>query len=250
MADDSWQTHYKLTLSFYVEVTEVAYLNGEFEAMEHFAQTVMANAQAVMDKMPVYEIRMQHHAVLNQFLDGLLLGLEALSMLGVPMPTDATLADIGEWLTRTQTALANYSSAQLLDLSVMTDPAKLVAMRLLIRLNSHSYFARPILFPLLVCQGILLSLQYGNSVYTSTFYVNYGLVLCSTGIDNYAAGSQYSELGQQLFDRYPSPPLLPMILNNSNLFVVPWYRHNREVLAPMRECYRVGLEVGDLEFAS
>ncbi|MBF0547406.1 MAG: AAA family ATPase [Candidatus Riflebacteria bacterium] len=250
LSKDSWQNDYELALDLYTELTEVAFLNGDFKSMERFAEVVNQNAATILDKARIFEIRMQANAMLNKYLDGLLIGFEFLGLLGVNTPNEATPAILKECLNHTKKEVGKYSSSVLLELRAMTDPVKLAAMRVLIRLISLSYFARPDLFPIVVCQGVLLSVQYGNSIYSSAFYVNYGLILCDLGIADYASGSRYGKLGQELFEKYPNPPLQPMLLNNTHTFITPYCLPIRESLIPLKKAYQVGLKLGEYEFAA
>ena len=90
LGEDCWIADYELALDIHVELAEASYLSGDFAGMETFAAAVAANARIVLDRVRIYEIKMQAHAVLNQYQDGLLLGLESLRLLGVDMPANET----------------------------------------------------------------------------------------------------------------------------------------------------------------
>ncbi|NJN88031.1 MAG: GAF domain-containing protein [Leptolyngbyaceae cyanobacterium SL_7_1] len=138
----------------------------------------------------------------------------------------------------------------LLNLPEMTHPIMLAAMRILARLIALTYFGRPNLFPLIACQGILLSVEHGNALDTPVLYAEYSLMLCSPGIDCMAAGYQYGQLAKALLDRQLNKQRHPSVLNIFYSYVAFWQEPLHQVLAPLQEAYQSGLEVGDLEFAA
>ncbi|MDJ1184156.1 trifunctional serine/threonine-protein kinase/ATP-binding protein/sensor histidine kinase [Roseofilum casamattae] len=249
LAEDSWQTEYKLTLDLYVEATEVSYLQGDFKFMEQFGNTVLQSASNLLDKIKIYETQLQAHSVRNQFIEGIHVGLMCLKLLGVDLPDNPDTAEIGAWLDRTQKALTPFSSEAILDFPEMIDPATLSAMRILSRMIPLSYFGRPSLLPLISCQGILLSLEYGNTTGTPVAYVNYALVLCNPGVDNFAAGYQYGQLAKKLMERQQDKGCHIIVLNNFYSYVSFWRERSRNSLSYLIDAYQIGLEVGDLEFS-
>ncbi|MHC5728168.1 MAG: ATP-binding protein, partial [Nostoc sp.] len=58
LADDSWETKHHLTLALYETATEAAYLAGNFEQMEQFAEVVLAG-EILLEKVKVYEVKIQ-----------------------------------------------------------------------------------------------------------------------------------------------------------------------------------------------
>ncbi|NEO88154.1 MAG: serine/threonine-protein kinase PknK, partial [Spirulina sp. SIO3F2] len=250
LVEDSWQTEYKFTLDLYSELTEVSYLKGEFELMERFGDIVLNRASNLLDKIKVYEIKLQAYSVQNQFIKGIHTGLVCLRALGVDLPDDPNAEDMEAWLARTQKALAPFVSETILALPNMTDPTVLSAMRILSRMIPLSYFGRPSLFPLISCQGILLSLEYGNTIDTSVSYVNYALVLCNPGIDNFAAGYQYGQISKQLIEQQHDRQCKTIVLNNFHAHVAFWSEPARNGLPYLMDGYQNGLEVGELEFAA
>lgn len=250
LAADTWKSQYALALALYTEATEVSYLKGDFEAMERLGAIVLEHAQSLLETIRVYETQLQAYSGLNRFDDGIALGLTYLESLGVRLPAHPTDADVTAWLDRTQRRLEHFSIDALLDLPPMTHPIMLAAMRILSRLIALSYFGRPNLFPLIACQGILLSVEHGNALDTPVLYAEYSLMLCSPGIDCVVAGYQYGQLAKDLLDRQRNKQRRPSVLNIFYSYVAFWQEPLSQVLAPLQEAYHSGLEVGDLEFAA
>ncbi len=250
LSTEGWQTDYNLTINLYVEGTEVAYLNDDFEKMTHFANLVFDKASEIIDQVPVFETMLQAYSVQNQYLDGIHAGLTYLRWLGVELPEDPSPEEVGNWLTQTRKLLDDYTLENLLALSVMTDPLKLSAMKILTRMIPLSYYGRPALFPLISCTGIRLSIEYGNAPDTPVSYVNYGLVLCDPNIADYTVGYQCGQFAYRLIQQQGHKQIASIVLNNHNSFIAIWKEHLRDTLPALKKAYHIGLEVGDLEFSS
>lgn len=84
---NSWQNQYKLTLALHKSAVETAYLNGDFEQMEQWATIVLQQAKTPIDKMKVYEVKIQTCMAQVKQLEAIAIGLQALELLGVRFPS-------------------------------------------------------------------------------------------------------------------------------------------------------------------
>ncbi|MBL1208746.1 AAA family ATPase [Geminocystis sp. GBBB08] len=249
LPQNSWQTEYDLTLALYLEATEVSYLKGDFSQMETLGESVINNSNNLLDKIGVYETKLQAYSVMNRFLDGIKLGLFCLQLLGIELPENSDENIIIAWQERTQTQLDHYSLQELIDLPKMTDKAMLSAMRILTRMTPLSYFCNPNLFPLISCQGVLISLKYGHSDETPNSYACYALILCSPGVDQFSRGYQYGMVATNLLEKQNNQRCRAIILNNVHALVTLWKKHHNDCIPPLKDAYKSGIEYGDLEFA-
>ena len=80
---ESWQSEYDLTLALYSEAAEAAYLQGRFDEMEHFVKLVLNHAKTVLDKVQVYDSKIQSYLSQGKLKEVLKIGLEVLNLLGV-----------------------------------------------------------------------------------------------------------------------------------------------------------------------
>jgi serine/threonine protein kinase len=83
LAVNSWQNQYELTLALYESGVETAYLNGDFEQMEKWATVVLQQAKTPIDKMKVYEVKIQACMAQVKQLEAIKIGLQALELLGI-----------------------------------------------------------------------------------------------------------------------------------------------------------------------
>jgi len=245
----AWQSQYELTLALHDEAAEAAYLNGDFQEMERLADVVRNCASTLLDKVKAYEVNIQACIAQNQILEAVNIALQVLKLLGVEFPEKPSQLDIQRGLEEITSNLASKRISDLIDLPKMTAPIKLAAMRLLSSIFSASFIAVPELMPLIVFKQVTLSVQYGNTSLSAFAYVNYGLILCGI-VGDIEAGYQFGQLALRILEQFQAKELKAKIFAVFHATVGIWKEHVRESLQPFRSAYSIGLETGDLEFAS
>ncbi|MEG3863015.1 AAA family ATPase [Microcoleus sp. herbarium12] len=248
LLESSWQTHYELTLELYLEATEVAFLCGNFDAVETWAEIVLQEAKTVLDTVKVYEVNIQADIAQVQLLNAIHTALQILQQLGISFPKDPSPSEIHSELDKIISRFSEKPISDLIYLPEMIEPEMLAAMRILSSITIAAYIATPDLMPLLVSKQVNLSMQYGNALVSPFAYATLGMVLCGRG--NIEFGYQFGQLALRLLSRLNIHPLKARTLFIVNNCVIHWKKHLREIGQPLLEAYQVGLETGDLEFAA
>ncbi|MFB2918222.1 ATP-binding protein [Aerosakkonema funiforme] len=234
LAADSWQSHYDLTLNLYVEAVEAEYLNTNFERAKFLAEEVLGKATNLLDKVKVYEAKIQIYMAQIQMQLAIDIGLQALEMLGVSLekkpPRDVEIEE-------------------LINLPEMTEPYKLAAMWLLMKIMPPVYVTNPALLPSVIFTMIHLSIKYGNSSPATYGYAMYGLLLCGPFLD-IEKGYRYGELAVMLLNKLNAIGFKSRVLGLFNGYVRHWKEHTKETIEPLINAINYGLENGDIEGAS
>ncbi|MEG4206869.1 serine/threonine-protein kinase PknK [Microcoleus sp. Pol7_A1] len=246
---NSWQNQYEMTLSLYSEAAEAAFLNCNIEGMQRLIDLVQDRATSLLDKIKVYEVQMQAYMGQNRLLEAVNTGLQVLKLLGVEFPQQPTPSDIGQALSDTAAMVKDWRIEDLIDLPQMTDPYKLAAMRLLSSIFAPAFMATPELVPLAVCKQIDLSVQYGNASVSPFAYANYGLLLCGI-VGDIDSGYQFGQLALSLLSNLNAQEIKAKTVIIVNTLIRHWKEHLRESLEPLMSVYSIGMETGDLEYAS
>jgi len=249
LAADSWLGEYDLTLTLVVEAAEAAYLGGDYDLMENLASQVLQNGRTLLDKVKVYEVKIQAYVAQSRQPEAIKTALTALELLGVKFPDAPTHADITESLQATQLILAGRSFEDLIDLPEMTDLQILAVMRIIATVTSAVYQAVPMLLPLIVFKQVRLSVQYGNAPVSTLTYAWYGVILCGV-VGDIDAGDRAGKLALGLLSRLQGKALKTSTFNMVYSFVKPWKHHIQESLLPLLEAHHNGLETGDLEYSA
>ncbi|MBE9562980.1 MAG: SpoIIE family protein phosphatase [Proteobacteria bacterium] len=217
--------------------------------MEQLAQIVVDHAQNLLDKVSIYQVKIDAYQAQNQLLNGFSAGLEILKLLGVSFPKSPNQADFISALQETQAILTDKPIKELIDLPYMTNQQQLAVIQILSNIFSASYQAAPTFMPLLVFKQVTLSVQYGNTSESSFAYANYGLILCAL-VSDIENGYQFGQLALKLLDKFDAKYLKARIYVVMNNLIRHWKEHVKESLPHLLEGYQTGLDTGDLEWAA
>ena len=250
LSKNSWDEQYNLSLEMYEEAAEAASLSGYFSEMKQLISIVEKQAKFLLDKIKVYEIKIQASIAQNQPLEGINKALYVLNKLGISFPTQPSKLHILYELGRTKLNLISKNIAHLIDLPVMTDSNKLAAMRILSGVSSATYLSAPALLPLIVLKQVNLSLKYGNTAMSGYAYASYGLILCSEAIGDIETGYEFGKLALKVGEKFKDKKFKAKTIFIVNYFIKHWKEHLKETLNPLLEAYTIGLETGDLEYAA
>jgi predicted ATPase/serine phosphatase RsbU (regulator of sigma subunit)/tRNA A-37 threonylcarbamoyl transferase component Bud32 len=249
LEENSWECQYELILALHVEAAEAAYLSDNFQQMERLASVVKNRAKTVLDKVRIYRVTVLGYANQHQLPEAMRSGLEILAQLGIALPENPSLADIGQAIEETKAAWLGKQIEDLIDLPEMTAPEKLAAMELLFDVIHPAYDGNPGLFTLCALQMVNLSVKYGNTPLSAQGYGSYGIVLCGVVFD-IESGYQFAKLALKLVEKFNSKKIKSAVIFLVYYFSVIWKEHFREILKPFLEGYQSGLETGDLLFAA
>ncbi len=245
----SWQTNYDLALDLYTETTEVAYLCGDFEQVECWAEIVLQEAKTVLDTVKVYEVKMQTNIAQGEQSKTINTALQVLQKLGINFPENPTQSDVQLELDAIAFLLSQKPIEDLIYLSEMSEPGRLAAMRILSSTIIAALIAAPDLVPLLVSQQVMLSIRYGNTSISPFAYANFGFVLCGIA-GNIELGYEFGQLALGQLSQPHAWPFKAKTLLFVNIFIIHWKEHIKTTSKLFLEGYQIGLEAGDLEFAA
>ncbi|MCZ6679505.1 MAG: AAA family ATPase [Candidatus Poribacteria bacterium] len=249
LAEESWQTQYDLALPLYVQAAEAAYLNTDFEQMEQLAEVVVAQAKTLLDKVKVYEVKIQACITQDKPLDAIKTAREILERLGIKFPKKPNKWHILLALLHTKFTLVGKRIEDLANLPEMTDPIQLATLRILSKIGSAAYIAVPELMPLTIFRMLNLSVKNGNAAVSVFGYATYGLILCGV-VGDIGKGYRFGKLALNLLERLNAKEHKARTFLVVNAFVRHWKEHVRETLPPMLEAYQSGLDTGDMEYVA
>ncbi|MEG3907099.1 AAA family ATPase [Microcoleus sp. w2-18bC1] len=244
----SWLQQYNLTLDLHLEAAEAAYTIANYDEMERLAGVVLQKAQTLLEKVKIYEIKMQAYCAQTKFMEAIDIGLEVMKLLGVELPERPNQSDLTREIEQIKFALAGRQVQELIDLPQMVDPHKLAAMRIMNYLFGPAFIAINQLSLVNWCRQVNLSVQYGNSADSAFPYVGYGLILCLTGkIDT---GYQFGQIALKLLERFKDQTFKARTYAMYHLFLKHWNEPLKDTSSFCMEAYQSGIETGDIEYAA
>jgi predicted ATPase/signal transduction histidine kinase len=239
LSESSWESKYDLTLALYIEAAEVEYLNVDFERASILIETVLKMANSLLDKIKVYELKIQFYVAQNQMSTAVDTGVKALEILGV-YPFKTTSQD--------DLKVQLPSLKDLDNIPKMTNPEHLAALRLLINISSPLYNTKPELLPSVILTQVNFCRTHGHSALAAYVYVLYGLLLCMNQED-IEAGYYSGQIAIKLLNQFNANEFKCKIYDVFHAFIRPWKDALRKTIDPLIEAVEIGLETGDLECA-
>ncbi|WP_411683186.1 diguanylate cyclase domain-containing protein [Clostridium thailandense] len=247
MDNYGWKNSYELTHSLYVEAAEIAFLNGDYNAVEEYTKDALKNSKTVLDKVRLYETKIIAYTAQNKKLEVLDTALFVLKLLGMNFPKNPSLADVLISLVKTKTILVGKEPYDLLELPEMTDLFLYAALRIMMKMGMATYMLNPNLFLLITLKAVRLYIRNGNSSSSSIGYAAYGMLLCCIGdIDS---GYKFGQLSLKILDKFDGKEYKAQTLVLYNCFVSSWKLSAKSTLDEFIKAYSIGLETGKLNYA-
>jgi PAS domain S-box-containing protein len=248
LPENSWNHQYELTLLLHQLETQIAYLTGDFYRMEQLANQVLQNTKTTLDKVKIYEVRIEAYTIQKNMLGAVNTGLEILQMLGIEFPNEPFSTDIDAAFNETAIAMANRKPCELLELPKMQKAKYVAAMRIMMHIVPCIHVAKPELFPLISLKQISLSLTYGNAPTSSFAYTVYAVLLWGA-VGDIVSAYEFAQLALDLLSRSLEKSLKPRTIFAAYSFIMHWKQHLALSSQPLVSAYSNSLELGDLAYA-
>ncbi|MDB9375452.1 trifunctional serine/threonine-protein kinase/ATP-binding protein/sensor histidine kinase [Nodularia sphaerocarpa] len=248
LANHNWSECYELKLAIYTEAIEAAYLNTDFTQMEQLSEMVLEQVTDILDRVPIYETKIQACSAQNQLRLGIDMGVAILHELGIDFPDHPRNEDAAAAIEKTRLLLAEKPPSELIDLPMITDQRVQAAIRILSSMFGIAYNCSPEMLPLIICQQVNLSIEYGNTALSAFAYVTYGLILNAfTGAVE--TSYEFGQLALNLIEKLSTPELNAKVQAIFNNFIRHWQDPLHTTLTFSLQGYQSGLASGDLEWA-
>lgn len=210
----SWEQQYGLTLEVHVEILELLRLNAEYDRVQALSINVLAKVGNTLDKLKVYEsILLAHYANFEQ-KQAIDTALVYLSELGIDISPAESASEVGNRIDRAQQdfklLLKGNNIASLVDLPMMTDPAKLAALQILQHIATATSTTNFALYIETILKQISLSIKYGNAPQAASIYSLYGMIISGI-IKDIDTGYEYGKLAIKLQQKSKVIRLEPIV---------------------------------------
>ncbi|MBD1903348.1 AAA family ATPase [Coleofasciculus sp. FACHB-125] len=239
LTENSWQSHYDLTLTLHLESAEAEYLNINFEQAATLAGVALEQATSLIDEVKVNELQIQIYICQFQMVKAVDTGLQILERLGITLVT----------LTSDESLVVELPGLADLDkIPPTTASDKLAGLRILKTICAPVFMAKPEIFPQIILTMINICIEHGNSAISAFAYGLYGLLL--SGLGKIDAGYHAGKLALKLLEQFDAKERKAKVYNLFNANIRPWKEHAKNSVVHFQQGLQSGLETGDIEWAS
>jgi predicted ATPase len=244
----SWRDDYDLTLALHNAAAEMEMCTANFERMEQLLEKVFLHARNAMDKIQAYATKIYALGVGDRAVEAIDTGILVLKGLGENFPSRYAKVHMKNEIRTVKKLLKGKSDEQLLRLPIVENKEKLAAMSILQLLYLNALVARPDFAPFVALKVLKLTLQYGLSVFASTAFSTYGMLLVGV-LGEIDDAFRYGELALALLERFEAIEYLPRVYAAFYGCIYPWKKPIRGTFKPLLRAHHVGMQTGDVIFA-
>jgi len=249
ITDECWQTSYLLALKSHALMAEIAFLCEDRQKMYEMIAKVKAHAKNTLDQTDVYETYLLALSFDHQYPQAIIEGVEFIRKFGISIPKKAGVPEILFMLVKTAISLRKISSEKITELPLITNPEAQAALRIMGMLITPSYYANPLLFPLLAFHFVRLTLKHGLSPISPLGFITYGMILNSV-LGKIDSGYLYGRLGIKLLEKVKDKKYWANTLCIYHAALCFWKEPIKNTTNGFIQDYRVALETGNIEYAT
>lgn len=248
LPNDCWQQFYDLTLTIFNEAIQISYLCGNFDKMDTYVEIVFKYSLNILENEVAYEYRVLSFISQNKPHLGVDTLLDALNKLGVYIPEFSDKQQTPLILESVQKQLELKGEEGLINLPLMNNPQKQLALRLFTIGLSAILFARHEWFPFITCKMMEIPLKYGLTPETPFIFTLYGMVKNLTG--DTSGSYQVGIISMKLLERIPDNEInKPRTIYIICAYLLGWKEHYNKLAQRLKQNYQYGVNVGDNEYA-
>ena len=248
LSDDSWERRHALIFELKLHRAECEFLTGDLDAAQNRLIVLSTRAASTVERATIACLRMDVYTTLDQSGHALAVGLDYLRHLGIDWSLHPTREEVRREYERIWSQLGGRAIEELIELPLMTDPASLATLDVLIRLWPPAVFTDMNLFGLTVCRAVNLSLERGNSDGSCAAYVRLAPVAGAL-FGDYQAAFRFGRLGCDLVEQRGLKRFQARTYMMFGSLVLPWMRHVKSGRDFIRRAFEDSSKIGDLTYA-
>jgi len=248
MLDDSWQRRHDLAFQLELHRAECEFLTGQSAAADERLTELSSRARNTVELATVASLRVDLYTSLDQSDRAVAVCLDYLRHLGVDWSPHPTKEEVEREYERIWSQLGSREIEELIELPLMSDPASLATLDVLIKVLPPALFTDANLLSLAICWAVNFSLERGNSDGSCVAYGWLGQV-AGPHFGNYKAGYRFGRVGYELVEQRGLKRFQARIYNVFASHVMPWAKHVRAGRDLLYRSFEAANKIGDLVFA-
>lgn len=249
LGDNPWASSHEVAFALHLRAAEAVRMCPDYAAPTDFIAQGMAGTSDVLERISLQRVRVLGHAGRYEFDAALRLTLQALAWVGVRLPVGAHRGHVAMALLRTGFKVRGKTLAELQALPANSDRRVVEAMQLLADTASVTYYADPLLLPVLLCRMVDLSLEHGVSGTTAFGCAGWAFLQIVTR-DDLATATLWSVFARELIYRFNDRKMAPKV----ELLVIGFVDAQTKPLASLVTAFQragdAAIAVGDAEYAA
>ena len=247
MLEDGWQQHYSLTLALNTHAAEAAFIQADFDQMQHLIEEVQNNATQLLDQIRVYELQIQAHISRSHFDLALQTALDILHLLGVYIPRKPSKFEFWQTFLTTRWLIKQNPQEKMLKQDEVSDPHIKAALPIMASMFGVVKFSSSGLRPMVMAKQVELTIRYGLMPSSAQAFAGYGGVLCGQ-FQQLDRGYQLGQIALAIDKQLPSRLTHHKTLSLFDSYVRHWKEPLSNALGSLLYGHQLALDCGDIEW--
>ena len=245
-----WENQYALTFEIFNAAAECAYICGEVELGETQSDILLTHARTRLEKADIFRMRLIQYTLLGKLESAIEQGKQGLSLLGIRMPAKATKLSVFKEVMWAKWALGRRKIADLIQLPLLSDPEKQLALTILMELGPAAYTAGDDnLLALAAIKQAHYSMRHGNALPSGYAYVCYSFILGFI-LGDLKSGYEFGKLGLKLNARFDSREMDCKVQSLYCIFVHHWHHHWKTIAHECSKAVELGMQSGEFRYTA
>ena len=245
---DIWKENYEMALDLYKELSEVEYLNGNFQESQELIQLSIERAKSPLESVEFYHLQIIQLTVQNKVKEAIDCGRIALRSLGSDLPEDDFQTAFEEELIECRKSLGNRSISELSDNSEIDQLDKRAILKILYSLGGASQLLNPILFRVVGSKQVNVNIKYGHTPTSPASYTIFGIITVQA-LKDYRMAYEFGSLGMKLLDEYKDLLVKGRVYMIHGNLILPWSAHVKLSAELSEQGIDANIQSGDLQHA-
>lgn len=245
-----WTRHYGLALRLLKGWSETEFLEGDRQQAERCIHEAVAHARTPLDQADILCQLILQQTLTARYSEAITAGRRALAAVDIQLPeTDFEQERDGQ-IAAVRRRLGERNATDFLSLPAMSDPMKLMAVRILITMGPPCYRSHQRLWAVIVPMVVNMTLEHGHVPQVGYSHTAFGGLLGWVDRD-YSTAREFGRLADGVMANIftaPSDLSVYHLMHGSSLS--HWYNPMRQASDEYQKACESGLRSGNLQYAA
>jgi len=242
--DEDWESSYQLCMDCFSKGAEAAAIAGDYEQMDAWLSVAIRRSIGLDDQFRAHYIHVRSLAQRNEMEKAVDVGLEALELIGVRIPSDNVKLHTLIELFKTRRLMKRICVADLKKIEPNKEKQVVSASRLLNILGTLSLSGKKHLCPLICFKSVQFNIKHGILSGMPISLATYGFLLSRFGMLTEA--TSYCEMANAVREDLGIVETIASVNMAVYGIVFPFSKPLRECEKQLHHGYTAGFEVGDV----
>lgn len=249
LPQNSWNNHYEITYSIFLESTSCSFFQKKFEQVELLSREILSHAKSKLDKGRLYVIKMAYYTTTSQYDKVIDLGIAGAALFHLKIPKEPTVLQILKKIVGVKYLSGRRSVSDIANLPKATNEQDIFIQRLMVLLITTAFLTSKHLVAYTTLLGMELILKNGYSDAAPSIYSLYGIVLESLFKD-YTTANELGELSIKKAEEISNHMNCCRAYFAMVILISHWTHPLSDIKSYLDKCYSHGVDSGELFYLS